>query len=142
MESAESRPNEGPSPLGASSDPRQLIALAADTVAVFALALIGRWSHSEGLSFGEVFNTAVPFLAGAYLTHLLIVRYFDPTSVLKAGLSVWLGTWAVGMFGRLFMGQTNAVAFMAVSAGFLLATMLGWRLIYTLLRKRGANPRD
>lgn len=125
-----------PRPLGASNDPRLLWALLWDTVAALALAIIGRSAHSESLAINEVLTTAVPFLAGVYITHLLVIRYFDPWAVTTSGPLVWIGAWGVGMVGRLLMGLTNAPAFMGVTAAFLLATMVGWRLVALLFQRR------
>ncbi len=125
-----------PRPFGASNDPRLLWALLWDTAAACALAGIGRAAHSESLAISEVLLTALPFLAGVYITHLLVIRYFDPWAITTSGPLVWLGAWGVGMVGRLLMGQTNAPAFMGISAAFLLATMLGWRLVALFLERR------
>lgn len=135
-------PDDGPRPLGASSDPTLLYALLFDTLAVVALAVIGRASHSESLGLGDILSTAMPFLAGTYMTHLLVVRYFHPMAVASSGIAVAAGTWLVGMLGRLFLGQTNAPAFMAVSAAFLAVTIIGWRLARALLRKRSDDSRN
>ncbi|MDO5699887.1 MAG: DUF3054 domain-containing protein [Bowdeniella nasicola] len=121
-----------PRPIGASSDPRVTLAVALDTVAVLSLAVIGRAAHAESLGILSVLETAAPFLAGTYITHLLAVRYWPPMSLSKAGPAVWAGTWALGMVGRLMMGQTNAGAFMAITAAYLGVTIIGWRAIASI----------
>jgi hypothetical protein len=53
---------------------------------------------------------------------------------------VWLSTVAVGMALRVVSGQGTAVAFVFVALGFLGATMLGWRIVLVVVRRRWDVP--
>lgn len=110
-----------------------------DALCALALATIGRLSHGESLAVGELAHTAAPFLAGVFITHLFADKRLRPFAIYPTGVIVVAGTWAGGMIGRLLLQENNPPAFMAITATFLTATMLGWRGVAALLRKRRAH---
>jgi len=120
-------------------------ALALDVLFVLIFAASGRTTHDRDSPVLGVLDTAWPFLVGLVAGWLLTavvaggLRARAMSALVPAGLIVWLSTFAVGMILRAVTDQGTAVSFMAVAAGFLLATLGGWRLIaqvITRMRRR------
>jgi hypothetical protein len=79
----------------------------------------------------------LPFLVGLAAGWLAARAWRAPARVWPVGVAVWFATVALGLALRpLFVGGF-AVSFAVVTAGFLALTMLGWRLLATLIVRRG-----
>jgi hypothetical protein len=92
------------------------VAVVLDVCCVLIFVIIGRDSHAKGESLAGIASTSWPFASG------------------PAGLLVWLCTVALGMIVRVISGQGTAVAFIAVALAFLGLFLLGWRLVWRLVR--------
>lgn len=118
------------------------IAILLDLAMVVAFVMIGRASHAEPLDFDGIQRTALPFVAGLLLAWIgfLLKRHSGVT--LLNGVFAWAMTLALGVLFRLLLGDTAQVSFIIVSALFLAATMIGWRLVRRLVvRNRPGKPR-
>jgi hypothetical protein len=122
-----------------------LTALAVDTVAVVLFAAAGRSSHAEGLSAAGVMATAGPFLVGAGLGWLGVRavrgRWPEPsdTTVREAvadGVVVWAAAVLGGMVLRRATGSGTDPAFVVVATVVVGALLVGWRLGWSVLRRR------
>jgi len=106
------------------------VGLALDAAFVLVFAAVGRASHDEGNVVAGVIGTAWPFLVGAGVgwaaVRLLSHRW--PLEV-GPGVSVVIGTVAVGMLLRALTGQGTAWTFVVVATLVLAVLLLGWRLL-------------
>lgn len=128
------------------------IAAALDALCVLAFVVIGRASHHHGDSPQGVATTLWPFAAGAALGWAVLTARVaargsgdrpgaDFGSAMD-GITVCVSTVAAGMGLRVLAGQGTTASFVAVSTGFLGATMLGWRgVARATLRRSGARGR-
>ena len=107
--------------------------LALDLILVAVFTIIGRASHSEGLSLGGIWQTAWPFLIAAVIGSLAGSR-LGGHSWWRQGLIVWVVTVVGGLILRLLGGQTAAPGFVAVTGVVLALFLIGWRFL--LLRPR------
>ena len=110
------------------------LAFAVDALLVLIFVGIGRSSHAEGLA--GTFLTAVPFLLGLCIVWILPMVRNMPFNILPAGLSVWLGTAALGHLLRLLFGGTSALSFFIVTLGVLGVFLVGWRALWLLIDRR------
>lgn len=110
-------------------------AAVADGVAVLAFTAIGIASHDGNLlhAFGRV---VWPFAVAAVLGWLVARAWRDPVRVLPVGVVVWAVTVLGGLALRGLSGGGLAWTFALVTAMFLALTMLGWRALAPLLRRR------
>ena len=114
-----------------------VLAALGDAVAVVAFAGIGRRSHDEAGGVSGVLATAAPFvgaLAVVWVVALALARRrgHDLGVMLSAerGVVLALATTLVGMSARrVLWDRGTAVAFVIVTAVFLVAAMAGWRAI-------------
>ena len=118
------------------------LAISADILFVAVFAWIGRMSHDESLTLGEIAWTALPFAAGALIAHLILFYRKSEVRSLKIGVVVWLGTWLLGMGFRTATGAGIDPAFIAVAGSFLALMLLGWRLIYWLVTRSSPARED
>ncbi len=120
---------------------RRLTALCLDVVVVVGFVALGRRSHSEGEAAGAIAAVAAPFLIGLGTGWAVIWRSARPTGW-RAGLTVWTSTVVLGLALRgLVFGRATPIAFILVTAGFLAAGLLGWRLAWRLVtRQRAVGP--
>ena len=103
-------------------------AAAADLGCVLLFVVIGRANHHAGGGLAGLWDTTWPFAVGA-VAGLLASRYWQrPTALVPVGVSVWLGTVAIGMVLRVASGQGTAFAFVLVALAFLGLFQLGWRV--------------
>ncbi|MFT3874864.1 MAG: DUF3054 domain-containing protein [Propioniciclava sp.] len=111
------------------------VAILLDLVMVVAFVVIGRASHTEPLDFDGIQRTALPFVAGLLIAWIgfLLKRHSGVTLV--NGVFAWAMTLALGVLFRLLLGDTAEVSFIIVSALFLAATIIGWRLILWLVKR-------
>lgn len=119
---------------------RAAAALALDAALVVAFAAIGRASHDDGgtgvLGEGGVglATTAWPFLAALGVGWLVALAWRRPSAPLRTGVPVWLVTIVGGMLLRALSGQGTALPFVVVATLALLALLVGWRLLASLVR--------
>jgi peptidoglycan/LPS O-acetylase OafA/YrhL len=106
---------------------RTLIALFADIVCVIVFCTIGRRSHAEGLTLAGIARTAWPFLAGAAVGWLVIRGWRRPFTVIPTGMTVWVGTVAVGMLLRKATSAGVSTSFVVVASVSTAVLLLGWR---------------
>lgn len=130
-----------------------------DAVCVLAFAAGGRSSHEEAISLGGVAHTAWPFLVGLGVGWIVLLAAArragagtpavadaeagtpgrpdrDHVSPVPAGVVLVLTSWALGMGLRLLTGQGASGAFPIVALAFLAVTLIGWRLVATLVSRR------
>ena len=120
-------------------------ALVADAVAVLLFAAAGRSSHAEGVTAAGVLETAWPFLAGGGGGWLLVRAWRGhwPAPGGRAvgratleGAVVALVAVAGGMLLRRATGSGTDPAFVAVATVVLGSLLVGWRVGWSLLRRR------
>lgn len=119
--------------------PRRLaLAALADFVLVLVFAGIGRASHDESNPVLAAIDTAWPFLVGAALGWALVLLLGrDPLRVTHAW-PIWADAVVVGMLLRLATGDGTALPFVIVATLVLGAFLLGWRLVFGLVRRSAA----
>lgn len=99
-----------------------------DALVVVAFVVIGREDHGFESQLSDYVRVATPFLIGLAGSGIALRgwRRLD----LPTGLALALGTVFVGMLARRFVwGDGTAVTFIVVTAGFIVAGMVGWRLL-------------
>ena len=111
------------------------LAVALDVVSVLAFAAGGRATHSADSPLTAVAGIAWPFLVGLAVAWVVLRAWRRPLAPWPVGVGAWALTWAVGMALRALTGEGLAVPFLVVSALFLLATLVGWRLVATLVTR-------
>ena len=121
------------------------VAVVLDIACVLIFVIIGRASHTKGETLAGIASTSWPFLCGlavgwawlwASAVRMSGARAWRrPSAIRPAGLMVWLCTVAVGMILRVISGQGTAIAFIVVALAFLGLFLLGWRLIWGLVRR-------
>jgi hypothetical protein len=128
-------------PIGIRTRPRKAIVLAAvlDVAFVVIFAATGRASHSVNV-LGGLWSTSWTFLAALAIGWIAARAWRRPMAPVRTGVSVWAITVAGGMLLRWASGQGVQFAFVVVAAAVLLLTLVGWRLLATLvLRRRPAR---
>jgi FtsH-binding integral membrane protein len=114
--------------------------LALDLVCVVAFAAGGKSAHDESSTWWVIARIAWPYLVACLLGWLVVVRRgWDPLRWRPAGIAVLASTYVLGMVLRLLSGRGIAVGFLIVAICFLALTMLGWRAIAALVRRRTAR---
>ena len=108
--------------------------LLADLVAVLAFVLLGRRSHDEGSALAGTVATAWPFLVGAAFGELATVRL--PPRSITAGALVAVWTVAIGLPLRRVAGGGTPLSFVVVATTFLVAFLVGWRLVARVVGRR------
>ncbi|ARU52661.1 hypothetical protein JOE63_001839 [Cellulosimicrobium cellulans] len=111
------------------------LAVVLDVVSVLAFAAGGRASHAADSPLTAVAGIAWPFLAGLAVAWVVLRAWRRPLVPWPVGVGAWALTWAVGMALRAATGEGLAVPFLVVSALFLLATLVGWRLVASLVAR-------
>lgn len=106
-----------------------------DLVAVLLFVGIGRAAHTRGVTFAGLASTAWPFLSGLAAGWLVLAAWRRDGASFSGGLVLWISTVTLGMVLRTVSHQGIATAFVLVAAGFLGATMLGWRVLGTGFRR-------
>jgi hypothetical protein len=113
---------------------RPILAAGIDTAAVLVFVGIGRAAHADGVTISGMASTSWPFLAGAATGWAFGRARRHPTETVPAGVAVWLACVVVGMTLRVLSGQGTAPGFIAVALGFLGAAIVGWRVLFQLVR--------
>jgi hypothetical protein len=112
-----------------------------DFLVVLVFVVIGRSSHTEGLSLAGIASTAWPFWAGTALGWLAGRAWRDPVRLHPASVAVWLGALVGGLVLRVLGGQGTQLSFILVAGAFLAVFLLGWRAVATLLARVAARSR-
>lgn len=118
---------------------RRLLPIALDLLCVLALAVGGKGTHDADQSDWVVLVIAWPFALAAVTAHVVVAtRGGRATRIWPEGAVVVAGTYALGMVVRALAGRGLAPGFLIVAGLFLVATMLGWRLVVRLVTRRSA----
>ena len=113
-----------------------MTALVLDLLAVALFVIVGRRTHQESSAFAAVLRTLAPFLMGLVLAWT-IARIWERPLQLRTGIIVWVITMVAGMFSRrVLFGEGIAAVFIVVTALFLGACFLGWRLVAHMVGQR------
>lgn len=124
LDERRSEPVAGPAP-----DQRMPIAAVLDAVSVTVFVAAGLRSHEQDPALTDVFAIAAPFLAALAAGWLVARAWRRPFSLLTGG-AVWSVTLAGGMVLRnVVFGRGTATSFVIVTAAFLFACLIGWRLV-------------
>lgn len=119
---------------------RPLWPLLVDLVCVVAFAAGGKSAHDESQTWWVIARIAWPYLVACLLGWLVVWRRgWDPLRWRPAGVLVLAATYVLGMVLRVLSGRGIAVGFLIVAICFLALTLLGWRLVATLVRHRRAR---
>lgn len=104
--------------------------LIVDLLLVVVFAIIGRMSHSEGVSLAGIVTTGWPFVLGLLIAWVLVTLFrWRPWRPFPAGVFIWIVAVGGGMLLRLAIGDTAEVAFIVVAAIVLGAFLLVPRLL-------------
>lgn len=113
-----------------------------DVSVIIAFVAIGREDHGFVSDASDYARVAAPFLLGLAVTGVSLRAWRDPIS-LRTGLLLSLGTVFVGMLARRFLWDDGtARSFVLVTTGFLVAGMVGWRLIALAVRRLLSSRRS
>jgi hypothetical protein len=111
-------------------------AVACDVVCVLVFVLVGTANHQSGGTAGRIALVTLPFLVGLAVGWVAARAWRAPARPWPTGVAIWFATVALGLLLRLLAGGGFAWSFAIVTALFLAATMLGWRLLAALLARR------
>ncbi|HET8795178.1 MAG TPA: DUF3054 domain-containing protein [Arthrobacter sp.] len=121
-----------------------VVAAALDVAVILLFAAVGRNTHEHALAISGILATAGPFLLAAVLGWFVARAWRKPFALWPSGILIWLVTVVGGLAIRGLAGGGLAIAFQVVTLCFLGLTMLGHRLISTLVSRRtaraGMNP--
>lgn len=110
-------------------------AVVVDTIAVIVFAIAGRAAHDETLTVSQVASTALPFLAGLFLTWAVIVAVGRPALDIRTGLILAAGVVFIGMALRIaLLGYVPHISFIIVATVANLIFLTSWRAITQRLR--------
>ena len=110
-----------------------------DAAWLLVFVVLGRTSHTEGLTLAGVARTAWPFLAGLAVGWGVWRAWRSPAALVPTGVVVWPVCVAVAMGLRLASGQGVVIAFVLVALAFVGLGLLGWRAL-ALLLPAGSAP--
>lgn len=114
---------------------------ALDVVAVIVFVVIGRDTHEGGTGPADVLATAAPFLLGL-LPGWAAGRLTGPLLSVRSGVTTAGVAASVGLaVRRLVFGDGIATPFILVTASFLVASFVGWRLVVaSIVDRRRSTP--
>lgn len=110
-------------------------AVCVDMALVTVFAASGRASHREEVLVG-LWNTAWPFLVGLAVGWIAARAWRAPIAPARTGVPIWAATVASGMLLRWASDQGVQVSFVLVAGAILLAFLVGWRVIVSLVQAR------
>jgi len=118
--------------------PRRIaIAAGADVLAVAVFVLIGRNNHHEDGGLGDALSVMAPFLIALAVGWAATRAWRNAYAPVPTGIQLWLITAAGGLLLRRFVfDRSTAMAFVIVGSVFLLAALVGWRMILEWVRER------
>jgi hypothetical protein len=114
-------------------------AVVCDVVCVVVFTLVGTANHATAGSFGHVALVGLPFLLGLAVGWLAARAWRSPAKVWPTGVAVWFATVAVGLLLRPLFDGGFAVSFALVTSIFLGVTLLGWRVLASVMARRAAR---
>lgn len=115
---------------------RSLYVLVTDLLLVIVFAIVGRTSHSRGLSLDGIVETAWPFLVACLIAWAITAVLGWNSKALSSGCLIWLITLAGGMGLRVVSGGSIAISFLIVAGISLAILLLGWRAVAALASRR------
>jgi len=104
-----------------------------DAAWILVFVLLGRTSHTEGLTVAGTARTAWPFLVGLAVGWAVGRAWRAPAALVPTGMVVWPVCVAVAMALRIVSGQGVVIAFVLVALAFVGLGLLGWRALALLL---------
>lgn len=100
-----------------------------------AFAVIGREDHGFESDFWDYLRASAPFLFGLGITIFAIRAWRKPTDW-RTGIALALGTVFLGMLLRRFVWDDGTARnFVIVTTLYMVATMVGWRLIAEMVKR-------
>jgi hypothetical protein len=111
--------------------------IAFDAAWLGIFVLLGRTSHTEGLTLSGFVRTGWPFWVGLLTGWLVARAWRQPAALVPTALVVWPVCVAVAMVLRAVSGQGVAAAFVGVAVAFVGLGLLGWRALAQLAPKSG-----
>jgi hypothetical protein len=114
-----------------------------DLLVVVSFVVIGRDSHGFTNDWGTTLEVALPFLLALSVGTGIAMMWMDPTSWL-GGLVIAVVTVVGGLALRKYVFHDGtASTFVWLTAGWMTAWMVGWRLVAALIERfvhsRGAS---
>jgi len=114
-----------------------------DVTVVVSFVVIGRDTHGTGTDWVETLSVALPFLLALGIGLFVASVWLDPLNWL-VGLGLAAVTFIGGLALRKYVfGDGTATTFVILTAGWMTAWMVGWRLVASLvtriMAKRGAS---
>lgn len=110
-----------------------------DLLVVGVFVVVGRRTHDEGNAVAAAVVTAAPFVL-ALASAWLLVSLVRPRVGVTEGLMVSVITAGTGTFlRRVVFDEGVAFPFVLVTTAFLVAGMIGWRLLATARPKARAR---
>ncbi len=107
-----------------------------DLILVIGFAVVGRASHSEGLSLFGIAQTGWPFFVACAAGWIVVSLLEDSGYGPRSALVIWLVTVLAGMGLRIAAGDTAEPAFVLVATAILFSAFFGWRLVARGVRAR------
>lgn len=106
-----------------------------DVVIVLFFAANGRSAHGGVQGVSDVLRVAWPFLVALVVAWMIVggISRAAPRTLAMGGI-VWIVTVAGGVLVRGASGAGTAFTFILVTAGFLALTLIGWRVVATLIK--------
>lgn len=112
-----------------------------DGLVIFAFVVIGREDHGFASEVSDYARVAAPFLVGLAVSGIALRAWRDPLR-LRTGVGLAVGTVVIGMLARRFLWDDGtALSFVLVATAFIVAGMLGWRLIVLGIQRLIATRR-
>jgi hypothetical protein len=112
-----------------------------DALVVVLFVIIGREDHGFSSSISDYVRVSAPFLIGLG-TSVAVLRAWRWPLDWRTGAVLAVGTVTVGMVLRHFVwGDGTAGTFIVVTTAFLVAGMVGWRLVVMGVTRAMASRR-
>ena len=122
-------------------DRRVPLALGIDVFSVTLFVAVGLREHERDSAIAGLIDTAAPFLLALALAWIVLRAWRRPTDW-RTGVGIWAITVAAGMLLRnLVFDDGTATSFVIVATAFLALFLVGWRVTFTLLERRGRPVR-
>lgn len=110
-----------------------------DGLAVVSFVLLGRESHGLANEWGETLRVATPFLV-AFGLGVVVTRAWRSPSRISTGLALGFVTAVVGLvLRRVAFADGTATPFVIVATAWLVATMVGWRMVAQIAERTSAR---
>jgi FtsH-binding integral membrane protein len=109
------------------------VSSALDAAWLGVFVLVGRTSHTEGVTLPGFLRTGWPFWVGLFAGWLAARAWRRPAALVPTGVVVWPVCVAAAMVLRAVSGQGVAAAFIGVALAFVGLGLLGWRALAHLV---------